>query len=153
MGTEVSIVASGFKIRQAVTERRSEKVVLMGVSSPKRFFPRFLVGLLGAMLLSSAALYPQHVTNDSTAVDSLHLPSKAGKIEPSLRDLPAYRLSKDTITLKGGLHPDTVKAVPDTTLSNDTGKKRLIAGIVVASIVLIYVIVAIGFQGVGKALR
>lgn len=123
----------------------------MLISSPKRLFPRFLVGLLGATLLTSVALHPQHVANDSIAVDSLYLPNDSSNIEQQSRDLQTYRLSKDTATAKGELYLDTVKAVSDTTSSNDTGKKRLIGGIIVASIVLVYLTVAIGFKGVGKA--
>jgi hypothetical protein len=100
-------------------------------------------------LLTSVALHPQQVTNDSTALDSLRILSNSSKIERQSRDLQSYRLLNDTITLKGGLHPDTVKASKDTTKSKESVPSEeikivIVAAVVVAAICLIIYASALG---------
>jgi hypothetical protein len=98
-------------------------------------------------------MYPQEAVNHTTAPTAVVLTKDSAGTVPAKTYLPMDSIFKDTPFHKLQPYQDTVKAIPDTTSNTHACKKRLIGGIVFASIVVVYVILVLGLKGLKNAIR
>lgn len=114
---------------------------------------RTTLGFLGAALLVFGHLYPQGVALDTAARKTAIVITDSTRADWGRSYLQGDTTISDSTFHKLQSHQDTAKAIPDTTSGKHADSKRLIGGIVLVSFVIVYVVLWVGLNGFGNAMR